>query len=273
MPGRNRIDVINAIRDKGLIARIENAGFEKNAATITALADGGAVVVEIIVPHGEKQDFRTLADRFKAEDPIVMLGAGPVDNPGSANRFIDAGADFITGEFDPETAWLCNRNKILYLPKIDEASEISAADGTGAEWVLTGVDGPEGLAELQAANPKSGLVPTAGVSSDDMKAWIESGAAFLYFDADPGAADLTDTAASRIWESALLRGLPLFSGLEHWGTYPEEGRDSREIADWYVALFGFDHHGRRRFPLRLVGRSGQVGDLAKITNRPEAMWP
>ena len=241
MSGRSRIDVINAIRDKGLIARIEWADFEKSHSTVTALVDGGAVVVEINVPPGKENDFKTLAERFKAEDPVVLLGVAPVADPDSAGRFIDAGADFITGAFDVETARLCNRNKVLYLPKIREASEISASDETGAEWVLVNADAPADLDELKVGNPKSGIVPTIGVAEHDMGAWIETGAAFLYFDVDPHAADLTDIAALRIWESALLRGLPLFSGLEHWGTYPEEGRDSGEIADWYVDLFGFDH--------------------------------
>jgi hypothetical protein len=43
-----------------------------------------------------------------------------------------------------------------------------------------------------------------------------------------------------IWEAARARGLPLFTGVEHTGTYPLEGQDAAEIADWYVDKLGFN---------------------------------
>ncbi len=242
MPGYKRIEVVNAIRNRGLIARLEPAGYEKTQAAVTALADGGACVVELVLqqPGGEK-DFSALANHCKANDPAVLLGGGPADEAGAAIRLIEAGADFITGVFDAEAARLCNRNKVLYLPLANDEDAITAAEDAGAEQVRVDVDSPAGLARLAAGHLRSDFLPVKGIAAGGMEAWLQAGAACLYFEAGTGTDGLATQAADRLWEAAGARGLPLFSGLEHWGTYPRKGQDSQEIVDWYVNSFGFKH--------------------------------
>ncbi len=241
MPRRKRIEVANTIYNRGLIVRVKWTGYEKTKEMITALADGGAFVVEQVIPPDGDKDFAALTRHFGANDPLVVLGGGPANNSETADRLIAAGADFITGVLDVETARLCNRNRIFYVPMVSDAVGVNTANETGVELVRVDLKGPEELAALLTECPASNLLPAKGVGAEEIAAWFRAGAACLSFEAEQAEEEYPAGAADLIWEAARGRGLPLFAGLEHWGTYPERGRDSREIVDWYLDLFSFKH--------------------------------
>jgi hypothetical protein len=113
--------------------------------------------------------------------------------------------------------------------------DITAAAELAVELIRIPASRPDDLAEALAANPGLSLVTDLLPGPEHIAPCLKAGAAVVTF---PAAAD-AEKAADMIWEAARARGLPLFSGVEHTGTYPLEGQDATEIADWYVDTLGF----------------------------------
>ena len=85
--------------------------------------------------------------------------------------------------FNPEVARLCNPRKIAYIPGCGTASEISAAEESGAEFVKLfpagQSDGPAFVKALLGPMPWVRVMPTGGVEAtqESVREWIDAGAA------------------------------------------------------------------------------------------------
>lgn len=236
MMGRKRIDVINALFERALIARVTAPGVDEAMAAATTQTDGGARLVELSIAdeNGLKLALE-LAKKVRTDDPEIILGAGPVIDAADAKSLIAAGLGFISGPFDAGIAKACNRAGVLYLPLAQGPEDITAAAELAAELIRTPASRPDDLAEALAANPGLSLVTDLLPGPEHISPCLKAGAAVVTC---PAAAN-AGKAADMVWEAARARGLPLFSGVEHTGTYPLEGQDASEIADWYVDTLGF----------------------------------
>ena len=236
MSERKRIDVINALFDRALIVRVTAQGVDEAMAAASTQADGGARLVEVsIADESGLQLALELAKKIRTDDPEIILGAGPVIDAADAKSLIDGGLEFISGSFDAGVAKACNLAGGFYLPLAQDPEDITAAAELAAELIRIPASRPDDLAEALAANPRLSLVTDLLPGPEHIAPCLKAGAAVVTF---PAAAD-AEKAADMIWEAARARGLPLFSGVEHTGTYPLEGQDATEIADWYVDTLGF----------------------------------
>jgi len=236
MTQNKRIDVINALFDRALIARVTAQGVDAAMAAASTQTDGGAKLVELSIPDkGGLQLALDLAKKIQTEDPEIILGAGPVIHSADAKSLIEAGLEFISGPFDAAVAKACNLAKVLYLPLVQGPEDITAAAELAAELIRLPASQPDDLAGALAANPGLSLVTDLLPGPEQIAPCLKAGAAVVTC---PAAAD-AGMAADMVWEAARARGLPLFSGVEHAGTYPLEGQDAAEIADWYVDTLGF----------------------------------
>jgi|GEM_PF-2765361 len=242
MPDRTRLEVINAINERGVIARLKAGEPEETRAAVTDLADGGARVIEIVLSERRDERFLVpLIEQLRDHDPAVILGTGPQNNPEGCSRMMYLGLDFVTGSFlDLDAAQRSNSHKILYIPICSDLEELSLAEEEGLELIRFKASKPDDLAEVLGERPRSSLSPAGSLKAGEMEPWFKAGAAFVSLDFDPAAEDLAKSAADLIWAAAQARGLPLFSGVEHLGTYPEAGQEAREIADWYRDNLGFN---------------------------------
>jgi 2-dehydro-3-deoxyphosphogluconate aldolase/(4S)-4-hydroxy-2-oxoglutarate aldolase len=237
MTERKRIDVINALYDRALIARLTAQGVDKTFAAASTQGDGGAKLVEVSIADESGLQFALdLAKKVRSDDPEIILGAGPVVHAADANSLIEAGLEFISGPFDAGVAKTCNLARVLYLPSAHGPEDIKAATELAAELIRIPASQPDDLAEAAAANPGLSLVSDLLPGPEHIAPCLKAGAAAV---TSPAAAD-AGQAADMVWEAARARGLPLFSGVEHTGTYPLEGQDAAEIVDWYVDTLGFE---------------------------------
>lgn len=180
----SRLEVLNSLLDIGLLPLFYHAETETAFEVVSACAQGGARLVEF-TNRGELAYpvFTELVRRFAKSD--VILGVGSVPDAPTAALFIAAGANFIVSpSLNPETARLCNRRKIPYLPGCLTPTEIASAEELGVEIckVFPGnVGGPEFIRALMAPCPWTRLLPTGGVDAteEDVRAWIKAGAAAL----------------------------------------------------------------------------------------------
>ena len=131
---------------------------------ITFTVPGAAKVIE------------TLSKSY-AEQMIV--GAGTVLDPETARVAILSGAKFVVSPaLNPETARLCNRYQIPHMPGTGTVKEIIEAMEAGAEIIKIFPSeglGPGFVRAVRSPLPQAQLMPTGGVSLDNVTDWIQAG--------------------------------------------------------------------------------------------------
>ena len=181
----DRMAVLNAIYDIGLVPVFYNKDPETTMHIVEACARGGARVVEF-TNRGDFafQVFAGLAQHVAEAQPGVVLGVGSVIDAPTAALYISAGANFVVGPvLNPEVARLCNRRKIAYMPGCGSASEISQAEELGVEIVKVfpgnSVGGPGFVKSILGPCPWTRIMPTGGVDAteESIRAWFEAGVA------------------------------------------------------------------------------------------------
>ena len=149
---------------------------------VDACAEGGAAAIEITftVP-GATAVIEELAKRYPTKQ--IALGAGTVLDPETARIAILAGAQFVVSpSLNTDTARLCNRYQIPYLPGASTIREIVEAMESGADIIKIFPGETLGPAFVRAAKaplPQASLMPTGGVSIDNAAEWITAGSVAL----------------------------------------------------------------------------------------------
>ncbi len=113
------------------------------------------------------------------EDQEVIIGAGTVLDAVTARLAIMAGAEFIVSpSFNRETAEICNLYQVPYLPGCMTITEMQTALKSGVDIVKLfpgSTYGPSIISAFQAPLPYLNIMPTGGVSLDNMASWFEAG--------------------------------------------------------------------------------------------------
>src|SRR4029077_9552182 len=135
-----------------------------------------------------------LAAQFGAE---VVIGAGTVLDPETANKCIQAGAQFIVSPaLNEETIAFCRANDVAVFPGALTPTEVVRAWNAGADAVKVfpagAVGGASYLKALKAPLPQIELGPTGGFSLKTAADFIKAGAMALGV-----GADLVDIIALR----------------------------------------------------------------------------
>jgi len=191
----NKTEVLQRIRATGLIpvVRAESADLAMRA--VEAIKAGGVDVLEVTMTvPGAIDVIAKLAATFGAE---VVIGAGTVLDPDTANKCVQAGAQFIVSPaLNEETISFCRRNDVAVFPGALTPTEVVHAWNAGADAVKVfpagAVGGASYLKALKAPLPQIELVPTGGVSLKTAADFIKAGAMALGV-----GADLVDLKALR----------------------------------------------------------------------------
>ena len=181
----DRMAVLNAIFDTGVIPVF----YHKDAGTtiniIKACAAGGARVVEFTNRGDMAHQVFAEAMRHVIDNDIdVILGVGSIADAPTAALYIANGANFVVGPLlNPEVARLCNRRKIPYSPGCGSVTEIAQAEELGVEIVKvfpgSEVGGPAFVKSVLGPCPWTRIMPTGGVDAtrQSLEAWFKSGVA------------------------------------------------------------------------------------------------
>ena len=164
--------------DSGLVAVVRAESSEQASHIADACAAGGVGAIEITftVP-GALGVIADVARRDASRN--ILVGAGTVLDPETARAAILAGAQFIVGpSVSPETARLCNRYQVPYMPGASTVTEIVAAMECGAEIIKVfpgDLLGPAFVKAVMGPLPQARLMPTGGVSVENAAEWIRAG--------------------------------------------------------------------------------------------------
>src|SRR5664279_276146 len=180
---RDRLKVLNAIIDQGVIPVFYHPDVEVCSKVIQACANGGAKAIEF-TNRGDfaAQVFLDVTRHFAKADPSVIMGVGSIVDAPTAGLFIANGARFVVGPLlNAEVARLCNRRGIPYSPGCGSATEIGDAQELGCEIIKvfpgSSVGGPDFVKSVLGPMPWTRIMPTGGVepTEDSLRKWFGAG--------------------------------------------------------------------------------------------------
>jgi 2-dehydro-3-deoxyphosphogluconate aldolase/(4S)-4-hydroxy-2-oxoglutarate aldolase len=178
----DKIQVLTAIRETGIVPVFYNGDIEISKNVLKACYEGGIRAFEFANRGDFAQEvFKELVKYANAELPGMIMGIGSVVDPGTAALYLQLGANFVVGPlFNPAIAPICNRRNIPYAPGCGSVSEVGAAQEAGCDLckVFPGdVLGPGFVKGVRAPMPWSQLMVTGGVKPEkaNLEAWFKAG--------------------------------------------------------------------------------------------------
>ncbi len=171
-------DTLKRISDVGIVAVVRAENTEEAIRISKACVEGGIPAIEVTytVP-GATEAIKALKETIPADQLIV--GAGTVLDSETARIAILAGAEYIVSPgFDLDTAKLCNRYAIPYMPGCMTISEMITAMENGCDIVKLfpgSAFGPSFVKGVRAPLPQANIMPTGGVNLENIDQWIRNG--------------------------------------------------------------------------------------------------
>jgi 2-dehydro-3-deoxyphosphogluconate aldolase/(4S)-4-hydroxy-2-oxoglutarate aldolase len=181
-----KAQVRQRIIDSGIIPVVRAPSAELARAASDAVAEGGIRIVEVTltVPGAVE-----LIAHLARSTTGILIGAGTVLDAESAQRCLDAGAQFLVSPgFDPATVELAARESILMMAGALTPTEVINTWKSGVDFVKIfpcgNVGGPSYIKSLKAALPHIPMVPTGGVNLNTAAAFLDAGSAALGIGSD-----------------------------------------------------------------------------------------
>ncbi|ARS89106.1 bifunctional 4-hydroxy-2-oxoglutarate aldolase/2-dehydro-3-deoxy-phosphogluconate aldolase [Natrarchaeobaculum aegyptiacum] len=174
-----RRSVRDQIAECGLVAVIRGVDEADAVSATRALVDAGVTALEVTADGRHTAETVATLDREFADED-VLVGAGTVLDAETAQAVIDAGASFvISPHLEPSVVRTCNRHGVLPVPGVMTPTEAVRALEEGARVLKVfpaSTLGPDHLSALQGPLGDVDLVPTGGVSSENVEAFFDAGA-------------------------------------------------------------------------------------------------
>ena len=173
-----KLKVLQKIVDSALVAVVRAESSEQAVRIAEACAEGGVAAIEITftVPSAVNV-ISDLARRFTADE--ILIGAGTVLDSETARVATLSGAQFVVSpSLNPETARLCNRYQVPYIPGAGTLKEVIEGMECGADIVKVFPGetlGPAFVKAVRGPLPRAPLMPTGGVSLENVGEWIQAG--------------------------------------------------------------------------------------------------
>src|SRR5450631_1745845 len=173
-----KLKVLEKIVASGLVAVVRAESSDQAARIAEACARGGVGAIEVTftVP-GAAEVIADLAKTYKSGE--ILIGAGTVLDPETARVSILAGAQFVVSpSLNASTARLCNRYQIPYMPGAGTIGEVVEAMECGADIVKVfpgEILGPAFVKAVAGPLPQASLMPTGGVTLENVEEWIKAG--------------------------------------------------------------------------------------------------
>jgi len=173
----NKVDVLEKVKDLGLLAVIRGPSAELTVKMVEALVAGGVLGIEITYSTPNAEDVvRTLS---KMLGNGIVLGMGTLTKPEQAFSAREAGANFIVSP-------VCEANLIksmvesglLTMAGALTPTEVLHAYNLGADVIKIfpgSLGGPAYIKALKGPFPYIPMMPTGGVSANNVAEWFSTG--------------------------------------------------------------------------------------------------
>ncbi len=177
MTGRE--EIVSRIKEGGLVAVVRAESSEQAFRIADACIAGGVAAIEITftVPGAELL-IKELKQKYQSGE--IIIGAGTVLDPETARTAILAGAEYIVSPcLNAETVKLCKRYQVACMPGAMTVKEVVECMEAGADVVKIfpgELFGPAIIKAFKGPLPQAVMMPTGGVSLENVGEWIKAGA-------------------------------------------------------------------------------------------------
>ena len=168
--------MLNKIKDEGVVAVIRAKDHEEALGYINACLNGGVKAIELTytIPNVVEL-IKHVSENYKD----ALVGVGSVLNGKMAKDAIEAGAAYVVSPgFSDEVNTVCQEMNTLYLPGCMTVTEVMNAFEKGNKMVKLfpgEVFGPKYVKAVKAPIPHVEIMPTGGVSIDNIEEWFKMG--------------------------------------------------------------------------------------------------
>lgn len=173
-----RSETVSYICSTGVVAVIRMSDAQRLSKVVEAVAAGGVKCIEITmtVPGAVELIGKLVCEM----PPDVVVGAGTVTDAETAKAVIDAGATFVVGPIlNLEVIRACKSADVACMPGCYSPTEILAGWNAGADIIkvfpATSL-GPKFFKDIAGPFPYIKLMPTGGVSIENVGEWVAAGA-------------------------------------------------------------------------------------------------
>ena len=176
----DKLQVIETVKKIGVVAVIRGNTPEEAVQISEACIAGGVTAIEVAFTTPRAHEaILTLSEKYK-DNAAVVIGAGTVLDAETARMAILNGAAFVVSPaFDEATIKLCNRYRVACMPGTTTIQGVIQALELGADIVKVfpgEVVGSKFIKALKGPLPQAQMMPTGGVSIDNVGAWVNAGA-------------------------------------------------------------------------------------------------
>lgn len=181
-----KLRVLQQLAEAGVVAVLRADSPEEVVEMSRRAIKGGIKAIEITmtVPFALRA-IEQLSKEYSSSvspdaDNFAIIGVGTVLDPETARAAILAGAEYVVSPaLNPDTIKLCNRYAVPILPGTMTIHEIQTALELGVDIVKLfpgNLYSPSVIPSIKGPLPQANVMPTGGVSLDNLKDWIKAGA-------------------------------------------------------------------------------------------------
>ncbi|MCR4431278.1 MAG: bifunctional 2-keto-4-hydroxyglutarate aldolase/2-keto-3-deoxy-6-phosphogluconate aldolase [Tepidanaerobacteraceae bacterium] len=173
-----KLKVMQRIMNCGIVAVVRADSPEQALKIAEAVKAGGVEAIEITMTVPGAID--VIAELKKAyPGGEILIGAGTVLDPETARAAMLAGAEFfVSPYFNPDMVKLCNRYQKVTMPGAMSIKEVVEVMESGADFVKLfpgSAFGPSMVKAILGPLPYAPIIPTGGVSLENVGEWIKAG--------------------------------------------------------------------------------------------------
>lgn len=169
-------EIIMELKKLGVVAVIRGESFDEALNISTSCIKGGLKAIEMAYTNVNASD---VIKKLNESYPEALIGAGTVLDAVTARIAILAGAKYIVSpSFDHDTAVLCNRYEIPYIPGCMTIKEIITAMEAGSEVIKLfpgSAFGPSYVKAIHSPLPQVSIMVTGGVKLNNVDEWFKAG--------------------------------------------------------------------------------------------------
>jgi len=173
-----KLKVMQRIVDCGIVAVVRADSPEQALKIADAVKAGGVEAIEITMTvPGAIDVIRELKKAYPKGE--ILIGAGTVLDPETARAAMLAGAEFFVSPYlNQDMVRLCNRYQKVTMPGAMSIKEVIDVMESGADFVKLfpgSAFGPSMVKAIKGPLPYAPIVPTGGVSLENVGEWIKAG--------------------------------------------------------------------------------------------------
>ena len=172
-------ETFDALVDSGVTAVLRGIDEDDIVPVAEAIQAGGVRALELTADAKRCSEMIAAVDRA-LEDTDAVIGAGTVMDAAAARNVIEAGAEFVLApNLNEDVIDVCNRAGVVAVPGVMTPTEAASAMEAGADILKmfpASTVGPGHIGALQGPLGDIPIMPTGGVSTENVAEYFDAGA-------------------------------------------------------------------------------------------------